>query len=119
MHDDSGGDFFLACENFGRMFEYSHPARAVEIGSRIGSAHSGSASWDDFGRVFLDELRVSSLPDRSPHCAWTAAYSAHSDFVGSRVYACLGVTCDLHFWQNDRSLLRATVVTRGVGTDTE
>ena len=38
---------------------------------------------------------------------------AHSDFVGSRVYACLGVHCHLHFRQNDRDLLRATVVTRG------
>ena len=69
--------------------------------------------WDDCDRVFPDELRVSSIPDRFPHYAWTAARSAHSDFVGSRVYACLGVTCHLHFWQNDRVLLRATVVTRG------
>ena len=32
-----------------------------------------------------------------------------------RVYACLAVTCHLHFWQNDRDLLRATavMVTRG------
>ena len=30
-----------------------------------------------------------------------------------RVYACLTVTCHLHFWQNDRDLLRATAVTRG------
>ena len=44
--------------------------------------------------------------------------SAHSDFVGSRVYACLGVTCHLHFWQNDQGLLRATEVAKG-GTDTE
>ena len=29
-----------------------------------------------------------------------------------RVYACLAVTCNLHFWQNDRDILRATVVTR-------
>ena len=29
------------------------------------------------------------------------------------MYACLAVTCHLHFWQNDRDLLRATVVTRG------
>ena len=29
------------------------------------------------------------------------------------VYACLGVTCHLHFWQNDRDLLRATAVTWG------
>ena len=30
-----------------------------------------------------------------------------------KVYACLVVTCHLHFWQNDRDFLRATVVTRG------
>ena len=29
-------------------------------------------------------------------------------------YVCLTVTCHLHFWQNDRDLLRATAVTRGV-----
>ena len=58
------------------------------------------------------ELRVSSFPDRVPYNAWTAAWSAHSDFAGSRVYVCLGVTCHLHFWQNDRDLLRATAVTR-------
>ena len=31
-----------------------------------------------------------------------------------KVYACLAVTCHLRFWQNDRGLLRATAVTRGV-----
>ena len=36
--------------------------------------------------------------------------SVHS---GSKVYAYLGVTCHLHFWQNDRGLVRATAVTRG------
>ena len=30
-----------------------------------------------------------------------------------KVYACLAVTCHLHFWQNDRDLLRAAAVTRG------
>ena len=30
-----------------------------------------------------------------------------------KVYACLAVTCHLHFWQNDRDLLRATAVIRG------
>ena len=30
-----------------------------------------------------------------------------------KVYACLAVTCHLHFWQNDRNLLCATAVTRG------
>ena len=31
----------------------------------------------------------------------------------SRVHVCLTVNCHLHFWQNDRDLLRATAVTRG------
>ena len=26
---------------------------------------------------------------------------------------CLGLTCHLHFWQNERDLIRATAVTRG------
>ena len=30
-----------------------------------------------------------------------------------RVHACLAVTCHLYLGQNDRDLLRATVVTRG------
>ena len=30
-----------------------------------------------------------------------------------KVYACLAVTCHLHFWQNDRDFLRATAVTGG------
>ena len=30
-----------------------------------------------------------------------------------KVYACLAVTCHLHFWHNDRDLLRATAITRG------
>ena len=29
------------------------------------------------------------------------------------VRACLAVTCHLHFWQNDRDLLRTTQVTLG------
>ena len=79
------GGFFLACEDFGRRFDYQFPACdfvrfKVEISSctliplfRPGSAHSGSASWDDCDRVFPDELRVISFPDRFPHYAWTAA----------------------------------------------
>ena len=41
---------------------------------------------------------------------------APSHFMQShirKVYACLAVTCHLHFWQNDRDLLRAAAVTRG------
>ena len=69
---------------------------------RPGSVHSGSAGWDDCGRMVHHKLRVSSFPDRFTHYAWTAAWSARSDFIGSKVYACLGVNCHLHFWQNDR-----------------
>ena len=120
------GGFFLACEDFGRMFDHPFPVCAfsflfeMEISSRTlvlvfmpGSVHSSSASWDDCGRMFPDTMRVSSLSDTLPHYAWTAAKSAHSDIVGSRVYVCLGVTCHLHFCQNDRGLLCATAVTRG------
>ena len=80
---------------------------------RLGSIHSGSASWDDCGRVFPDELHVSSFPDRFPHYACTAAKPANFHFIGSRTYVCLGVTCHSHFWQNDQGLLRATAVSRG------
>ena len=30
-----------------------------------------------------------------------------------KMYACLAVTCHLHFWQNDRDPLHATAVTQG------
>ena len=58
----SGGCFLLACEDFGGRFGKSLPAYTffwVEISSRTstplqepGAVHSGSASWDDCGRVF-------------------------------------------------------------------
>ena len=52
----------------------------VEIRSRTlislfmqGEVHSGSADWDDCGRMFPDKLRVILFPDRFPHYARTAA----------------------------------------------
>ena len=46
----------------------------MEVSSRtliplfgLGSVHSGSASWDDCGWMFFDELRLNSFPDRHPH----------------------------------------------------
>ena len=39
--------------------------------------------------------------------------SIKSTYDIRKVYACLAVTCHLHFWQNDRDYLRATAVTRG------
>ena len=62
---------------------------------------------------FLVSCVCARYPDRFPHCACTATSSSNSDFVESRVYACSYITCHLHFWQNDRDLLRATAVTRG------
>ena len=80
---------------------------------RPGSVHIGLASWDDCGWMILDKLHVSLFPDRFPHYACTVAQSAHSNFIGSRTYACLGATCLLHFWQNECGLFQATVVTQG------
>ena len=48
-------------------FEAEISSRTLSPLFRPGSVHSGSASRDDCDRVFLDELRVSSLPDRFPH----------------------------------------------------
>ena len=107
-------------ENVRRFIPRQRSFFQVEISShkllplfRPGSVHSGSASWDDCDRVFPDELRVSSFPERFPHSAWTAASSAHSDLVASKVPIWLGVTSHLQFWQNDRGLLRATAATCG------
>ena len=54
------------------------------------------------------------LPSRRVLC--TPYNHAPCHFMQShirKVYACLAVTCHLHFWQNDRDLLCANVVTRG------
>ena len=77
------------------------------------SVHSGSASWDDCSWMFYDKLHVGFFPNRSPHYAWTVAWSAHSNLAGPRVHAYLGVTCHLHFWQNGQGLLCTTAATWG------
>ena len=54
------------------------------------------------------------LPSR--HVLCTPYNNAPCHFMQShirKVYACIAVICHLHFWQNDRGLLRATAVTRG------
>ena len=102
---------FMPCLHFFFFLEVEISSRTLIPLFMPGSVHSGSASWDDCGQMFLDKLRVSSFLERFPHYAWTVTYSAHSDFVGSRVCACLGVTCHLHFWLRDQGLLHATAVT--------
>ena len=52
---------FPACTFFFKVEIRSHTVIPL---FRPGSVHSGSASWDKCGRVFPDELRVSSFPDR-------------------------------------------------------
>ena len=57
---------------------------------------------------------MKQLPSR--HVLCTPYNHAPCHFMQSHIrklYACLAVTCHLHFWQNDRDLLRATAVTRG------
>ena len=71
-----GGGFFLSCEDLGKMFGHSFTPVLffyVEISSRTliplfrhGLVHSSSASGDNCGRVFPDELRVNSFPVRFP-----------------------------------------------------
>ena len=54
----------------------------------------------------LPSLRVQCTPYNHAPCHFVQSHIR-------KVYACLAVTCHLHFWQDDRDLLRATAVTRG------
>ena len=83
MYQGGGGDgFFLACQDFGRMFDNlfiffffrgDQLERTLFPLFRPESVHGGSASYDDCEGVFPDELCVSSFPDRFPHYAWTVS----------------------------------------------
>ena len=44
---------------------------------------------------------------------WKKVPESDARSVISRVHVFLAVTCHLHFWQNDRDLLRATAVRLG------
>ena len=78
---------FPACAFF--SFSFKWRLARVHLFHSLGQNQSTVAQRaETTDRVFPDELRVSSFPDRFPHYSRTAAYSAHSDFVGSRVYAC-------------------------------
>ena len=111
---NAAAGFFLTYEDFGRMFDNSFSACAFSPLFRPESVHSGSASWDDCDRVFPDELIACELVSW-----WVPTLCLNSDIVGPlwlrwvRKDACLGVTRHLFFWQNKRSLFRATAVTRG------
>ena len=109
--------FLLEYEDLGRMFDNSFPACPFFFSLsfffffrwRLARAHqfrSLTLSQDQSTVAQRSETTVtecsltssvSSFPFRFPHHAWTAAFSAHSDFVGSRVYACLGVAATCTF----------------------
>ena len=57
---------------------------------RARSGQSSSASQDDCGQAFLDELHEFISQIGSQTMPWQQ--SSYSYFVGSRVHACLGVT---------------------------
>ena len=76
--------------------------------------------WISTEVVYLQRWRhgwchMKLLPSRRVLC--TPYNHAPCHFMQShirKVYACLAVTCQLHFWRNDRGLLRATAtITRG------
>ena len=60
-----------------------------------------------------DWCHMELLPSRRVLCTPYNHAPRHSmeKHIG-KVHACLTVTCHLHFWQNDRDLLRTTAVTR-------
>ena len=55
---------------------------------------------------------VKLLPSRRKFCVHHTTMHQFTVSRHAKVHACLAVTCHLHFWQNDRDLLRATAVTR-------
>ena len=57
-------------------------------------------------KKLLPSRRVLSTPYNHAPCHFMQSHI-------HKVYVCLAVTCHLHFWQNDRGLLRATAVIRG------
>ena len=77
-----------------------------------GSVHLGSASWDDCGQMYPEELHVSCFWQVPTLCPDSGIVSSLRPcwVKGTYIRVCLVVTCYLHFWQNDWGLLCATVV---------
>ena len=79
--------------------------------SLISTVSTGSALWMLHGWCHVKCCRfgASSVYTIQP-CTRLQCHFIQSHIC--RVYACLAATCHLHFWQNDRDLLRATAVTQ-------
>ena len=60
----------------------------------------------------LPSQRVLCTPYNHAACHVTSCKSSHIHRHRVPCHACLAVTCHLHFWQNDRDLLRAGRVLR-------
>ena len=64
--------------------------------------------------IWLVPRETAAISARSVYVVQPCTMSRHFMQIHIRmVHACLVVTCHLHFWQNDRDLLRATAVTQG------
>ena len=115
--------FFLACKGFkGRVNESFLNCLFFSRKWKSAPVHQFHSLGLDQSTVALpadmtgDERSMTScVKARSPHTVpyhnWIA-WSTHTDLVGTRVYACLAVTCHLNFWRRDRDLLCATAITR-------
>ena len=79
---------------------------------RLGSVHSGSASWNNCGQVFPNELHVGSFPWLVVGSHSMPGQNSQPTFTSlGQGHAYLSVTCRQHFWQNGQGLLRVMTVT--------
>ena len=114
-----GGDYFLVRENFGRMFDHFLPLLfflaffffCLGGGGRLIRTHLIPRCMPGWVHRELRRLW--------PNVPWQVACELVSEWIPTQwldsgtvsplrqslikgVYACLVVTCHLHFWQNDR-----------------
>ena len=63
--------------------------------------------------AWLVPHETAAVSARSVYTIQPCTMSLHAKMHNLRCMRVLAVTCHLHFWRNDRDLLRATAVTRG------
>ena len=113
--------FFLACQNCSGRFDESFPTcdffftgdQLVHINFNLFMPRISQKWLSKLIQLWTSSpwWVVSLVPWWRP-TPWLDNIVSHSNFIGSRVYVCLAVTCHLHFWQNDRGLLRARAIAR-------
>ena len=101
-----------------RYSPLSSRLNALACDSAWVNSFSSARFWISTEAVYLQRWHgwcyMKLLPSRRVLC--TPYKHAPCHFMQShtrKVHACLAVTCHLHFWQNDRDLLRAPAVARG------